>query len=143
MAPLTIFFDRSIGTSLPEALRVLGMKSVFHHHSHPLHCGIKPNGPQKSLFAPEEADDVVLSFAGQRNWIVVGHDQNYHTEENILTAIKQHSVGVFYLCGAQAVKWEKMRYFARSYDRLIKLATETQKPFIFKIGYNGHFRKIL
>ena len=128
-----------VGRSIPEALRDLGLTNVYHHQIDPVKCGEKPRPGYRGLFAPEEDDDVILRFCGERKWVVVSQDYKYHLLENEREAIKQSSVGVFYLWGANATKWETFRVFAQAYPKLITLGQGTSRPFIFKIAANGRF----
>ena len=137
---LGIYFDRNIGTSIPEALRQLGLTYVYHHHISPAKCGERPRPEHKgALFAPDEKDDVILRFCGARNWVVVSQDYKYHLLDNERDAIKDASVGVFYVWGASATKWETFRLLSQVFPRLLVLARDTPKPFIYRIASNGRF----
>lgn len=63
--------------------------------------------------------------------------------ENELSAIKQFSVGCFYLWGAEATTWEKMRAFSRAFDNIIGAAKITAKPFIFDVSKGGKLDPIV
>ena len=43
----------------------------------------------------------------------------------------------FYLWGGDAPRWEKMLCFLRAYDKLLKAAASTPRPFIFRIAKTG------
>jgi len=136
---LGIFFDRNVGKTIPEALRDLGLTNVYHPHIDPKKCGEPRREGIKGLFAHDEGDDVILRFCGSRNWIVCSQDHKYHLLENEREAIKQANVGVFYIWGANAKKWETFRVLAQVYDKLIEKAQMTPRPFIYKIASNGRF----
>lgn len=144
MEPLTLYFDRNIGTRIPEALRLLGMRNVLHHHIHRGKVGeTLPIGRgQTSLFKQDEKDDVWLDFVGQRKWIVFGQDYKWHNEPAVLAAIKQHSIGCFYLPGAQATSWSTLRVFARSYDRILQVSKNAPRPFIYRVSDAGRLSPI-
>lgn len=108
----------------------------------PALCGEQPQRGHRGLFAADEKDHVLLEFCGKRAWIVVSQDHRYHLEENIRDAINQHRVGVFYLWGANATKWETFRVLSQAFPKLISLANSTQRPFIYKIGANARFWSI-
>jgi hypothetical protein len=112
LSDIEIFFDRTVGRKIPEAMRLLGLK-VYHHHIAPELVGTTPAPGQRSLFRHDEADDVCLEFVGKRGWIVLGQDYKYHLHAQILSAIRTHRIGVFYIWGAEAPKWRTMQLIAR------------------------------
>jgi hypothetical protein len=142
LPPIEVFFDRTVGTSIPEAMRLLGLKNVYHHHIHPAAVGMKPLVGQRGLFKHDIQDDVFLEFVGKRGWIVIGQDYSYHLYDQILDAIKAHKIGVFYVWGANATKWETMRVITRTYPRMLEIAESVERPFIFKISKSGRFRRV-
>ena len=85
----------------------------------------------------DEPDDKWLPVVGARGWTVVAQDYNLHVRQTEVAAIKQHSIGVFYLWGANARAWESVRVFAKAYDRLIEVDQHEQKPFVFRIRKDG------
>ena len=96
---MTFYFDTNIGISVPKALELLRLPvTITWHNKH---------------FAPNTLDDVWLSEVGGWGWFVIGHDRRFHARANELAALWQANVGCFYLAGAQATRWEKMRIFAR------------------------------
>jgi PIN like domain len=118
-----LFFDRNVGTAVPRALKQLKLPvRVENHESH---------------FNKEAPDDEWLAAVGSREWFVIGHDHMLHRRANELQAIRQYSVGVFYLWGANATRWEKMRVFARAYDRIVAAAEGTPRPFVIRVLKNG------
>jgi hypothetical protein len=102
-------------------------------------CGEPPRDGHRGLFAADETDDVLLRFCGERNWVVVSQDYRYHLEANVREAIKQHRVGVFYIWGANATKWDTFRVLAHAFPKLVTLTKTTDRPFIFKIAANARF----
>ncbi|MGC2402381.1 MAG: hypothetical protein WA510_21485 [Acidobacteriaceae bacterium] len=142
MGSLTLFFDRNIGSTIPEAMRSLGLLYVYHHHLNPSACGEKSQPGHRGLFKPDEQDDVILRFCGERGWVVVSQDYKYHLQDNERDAIKQHSVGVFYLWGANAPRWETFRVLAIALPKLITTAENTPRPFIFKVEANSRLRRV-
>ncbi len=59
-----------------------------------------------------------------------------------LVAIKQHKIGCFYLWGAEAKRWEKMRVFVLAYNRIAEAEANTTKPFIYDIDKKGRLTPI-
>lgn len=125
---MIFFFDRSVGIKIPQALRLLDLPhQVEFHQQH---------------FGPDEKDDVWLPFVGTWGWFVIGQDYKYHRLPNELAALKQYDMGCFYLWGAGARKWETMRVFARAYDRIVSVAKNTPRPFVFIVDRNGRLRQL-
>lgn len=138
-----LYFDRSLGKALPEALRRLQLVNVIHHHSPPEILGLKrKSGAKASLFADNAPDDEWLDFAGRRGWISFSQDYNMHREPAPLAAIKQHNAKVFYLWGASANRWAKMRSFAAAYDRILEEATSTPGPFVRRVTMAGRLEVV-
>jgi PIN like domain len=133
----TLYFDRSLGKALPEALRLLQVPNVLHHHSPPEAAGITRRTGSLSLFADNAPDDEWLEFAGRRGWIAFSQDYKMHRESAPLAAIRQHNTMVFYLWGSQASRWDKMRVFAAAYDRIIAEAANTSGPFVRRVTMAG------
>ena len=118
-----LFFDRDVGTTFPRALRELTVPTPIEFH--------------QEHFASDSPDDEWMAEIGRKNWIVVGHDRRHHREKAELDAINLYSIGCFYLWGANAVKWQKMRCFLRAYERILERAQNAQKPFVFRVTEPG------
>ena len=46
-------------------------------------------------------------------------------------------MGCFYLWGASAPRWQKMRCFLNAYERVLEAIETTQRPFVYRIDPNG------
>lgn len=138
MPPLTLYFDRNFGRGLPESLGKLGLK-VVHHHTEKRLLGLPCRKRTEPLFPPEEADDSWLSVVGKNGWTVFTQDQKFHKPgyESEMLAIRQYSVGCFYLWGATALRHEKALCFLKSYKRIVEAIAATPKPFIYQIDKSG------
>lgn len=141
---LSLYFDRNVGWKLPEAMKLLGLKNIFHHNTPRVHLGLKPIKNQKALFAPDETDDSWLKFVGEKGWIVLTQDSKFHKKgfENELSAIKQFNIGCFYIWGAEARKWEKMIALCKAYENIVKASSSTAKPFIYSVAKSGKLTQI-
>ncbi len=118
-----LFFDRDVGTSLPQALGVLRLPTrVEHHQNH---------------FPTDARDDDWMPTVGSMGWFLIGHDSRHHQEESELLAIRQYDMGCFYLWGGSALRWEKMRCFLRAYENILEAAARTPRPFIYRITEKG------
>ena len=87
-------------------------------------------------------DDVWLEAAGRAGWIVFSQDYRLHLLPNQLYAIQQWKVGGFYLWGAEAPRWEKLRVFARAYDRILSRVASTSKPFLYRIRKDSRLDRV-
>ena len=124
-----LFFDRDIGISLPRALGVLKLPTrVEHHQDH---------------FPIDARDDDWMPRVGSMGWTLIGHDSRHHWEESELLAIRQHEIGCFYLWGAEALRWEKMRCFLRAYENILEAAANTPRPFIYRVTEKGRLTSIV
>ena len=143
MAKPRLYFDRNVGRCVPEALRLLGL-DVIHHNTPRSFLGLKNLGKQRTLFADKERDDVWLEYVGTQGWIVFTQDRKFHKEgfENEMSAIKQFNVGCFYIWGAEATRWEKMKALCRGLDAMLVAASLTTKPFIFDVNRHGKLKSI-
>lgn len=113
---------------MPRALRQLKIPVAIRQH--------------EGTFLKEMPDDQWLADIGRRGWFVVGHDHMLHRRANELQAIRQHNIGVFYLWGANATRWEKMLTFARAYHRIIQAANDTPRPFVYRVHQNGRLTRL-
>ena len=122
------YFDRSTGSALPSALRILKL-NVEHQGDH---------------FSHNTPDDQWLAMVGGKGWFVVTHDQKFHKPgfEAELAAVKTFKIGCFYLWGANATRWQKMQCFAKAYNRMTQIATQKVRPFIYKVDKNSRVREV-
>jgi hypothetical protein len=124
------FFDRSTGTAIPKALRDYLKPTDMQVEYHELY------------FDPLEYDDVWLPQVGDRGWFVIGQDYSYHERRSELAAIQTHGVGVFYLWGSEAPKWESLRALARGYDNILRVAATVDRPFVYRVHKHGGIQEV-
>jgi len=127
---MILFFDRSVGVIVPQLLLWKPLRFPIQIHYHDQH------------FPIDEKDDVWLNQVGQWGWTVIGHDFSYHQKPNELSAIKQYQIGCFYLWGSEATRWDKLKCFARAYDRILEAETSTPKPFIYRVSQTGRLNPV-
>jgi hypothetical protein len=131
VGPLTFYFDRNCGRRFPEALRQTNPPfTVEYHHS------------QQCRFAHNAKDDEWLSIVGQRGWTVFSHDRKFHTIDAEKAAIKQHNIGCFYLWGAEQNPWTKLCLFVKVHQKIMTLASDTDRPFIWHVKKTGRFSAV-
>jgi hypothetical protein len=124
---MILFFDKNFGTSVPKALSEL--KPPFEVDYFQKH------------FELEIPDDKWLPVAGEKHWTVIGHD-NFTKNESELYAINKYSVGCFYLWGAKAPKWVKVKLLFKAIDKIIDAENHTRRPFVFAVKKNGNLKQI-
>lgn len=125
---MILFFDRSVGVTIPQVLVRLKLPmQVEYHEKH---------------FPYDEPDDCWLPIVGENRWTVIGHDRKYHLMKNELIALKQYKIGCFYLWGGDAPRWDKMRVFALAYYRIIEAEAHTTRPFLYDIDKRGKLKPI-
>jgi len=138
-----VYFDRCVGTAIPEALRLLGMSNVYHHHIHRAKVGLKPERDEKTLFGHDTHDDVWMDFVASRGWIVISQDYRLHLESAALTSIKQHGAKVFYLWGAEAPKIDVMRVLLNNYKRIVQFAASNPGPYVLRVKARGALQRFM
>ena len=130
---MIFFWDKNVPKTIPLALRTLNppfSNEIYLEH-YPLSDDHKEGG-----------DDIWLPPAGDQGWIVLTHDWHLHANVNDRRAIEDYGVGVFYLWGAEAPKWEVLRLFAQCYRRIVHRVETTPRPFIYRIGHTGIITRI-
>jgi len=138
-----LYFDRCVGTAIPESLRLLGLKNVYHHHIERAIVGLPPERGKTKLFAQEAQDDEWMAFVAAQGWIVFTQDYALHHQPAVVSIIKQHGAKVFYLWGAEATKFEAMRVLMARLSRALEIAAANNGPFIYRIKPRGRFDQIL
>jgi len=72
--PPIILFDRCVGTAIPEALRLLDMKHVYHHHIQRAKIGKPPLSGKDKLFQHDTKDDEWMAYVAAEGWVVITQD---------------------------------------------------------------------
>ena len=129
VAATVLFFDRDVGTSLPQALHTLKLPSQVEYH--------------QNHFPTDSQDDEWMADVGSRGWIVIGHDSQHHRKPAELSAIQQYGIGCFYLWGRHAQRWEKMRCFLNAYQKMLEAINTTPKPFVYRITQVGRLEAVI
>ena len=131
---MILFWDKNLPKTIPITLRSLNIPQGIEWYL--------AHFPLSDTY-PEGGDDRWLSQVGDWGWIVISQDYSFHEKENERYALKQHNVGCFYLWGSEAPKWEIMRCFARSYDRIVEAVQNTQPPYIYWVSKIGKLTRQL
>jgi PIN like domain len=122
----TVFFDRTSGKKIPQALKLLGLDVEGHadHFAHDIH------------------DDIWLAAVGDRHWVVITNDKRLRFNEAERQALIAHGVGCFTLGGGSRSRWDRVRILARAWDRIRQAIESTPRPFIFTIHVDGHLEQM-
>jgi hypothetical protein len=121
----TVFFDRTCGKKLPQALKLLGLAVEYHaeHFEHNTH------------------DDVWLAAAGVRGWFVITNDKNIRYRESERQALISHGVGCFALGGGSRTRWQQ-RHPRAGVGSHRRSDGQYARPFIYTIHADGHLQLI-
>lgn len=126
---MILFFDRSMGTKIPLALRSLPNfpHEVQYHDEH---------------FPMEALDPEWMPTVGAWGWTVIGHDYSYDKNELELAALRDYNIGAFYLWGSEASRWETLRVFANAFDKIVQADTVTPRPFVYRVQKRGNLVEV-
>lgn len=131
MGALTFYFDICFGKRFPEAiLRARPPFSVEYH------------GGKGNKFKQDMPDDKWLGIVGAKGWVVFSHDRKFHNEAPSIVALKQHKIGCFYLPGANQDTWSKLHHFVRACPRIIDLAENVERPFIYHLTHLNKLERV-
>ena len=130
---MVLFWDKNLGKKIPKALKTLKLGIDIEYY--------REQFPQKDK-EPENGDDFWMKPIGENGWAVTTQDYELHKKKNELFALKQYSLGCFYIWGGTATRWEIMRCFAKAYDRILEADANTPKPYVYRILKNGTLKQI-
>jgi len=118
---MTLFFDRSMGRKIPQALQLLGVDAIAHD----------------DRFGPRTPDDVWLAAAGQRGWTVVTKDDRIRFNQAERVALVTYRVGCFVLLRRNATRWQLTQIRARAWDEIETIGSAEPRPFLYAIYADG------
>lgn len=95
------------------------------------------------MFRQDMPDDEWLSIVGPRGYIVFSCDRKFHETQAELAAIKQHSIGCFYLWGANAHRWDQLTSFVKGFDAIVQAIDSTPRAFLYRVPKVGPLKRIL
>jgi hypothetical protein len=114
---MTLFFDRTVGKRIADALRLLDLV-VERHDDH---------------FSQLTYDDVWLQAIGERGWVAVTHD-DLRRNPAAMRALVDHKVGCFLIRGgASRRNWFTVRVLARNWERIEEIANSQARPFLYRL----------
>ncbi|MCX6148332.1 MAG: hypothetical protein NTW25_13945 [Candidatus Kapabacteria bacterium] len=121
---MKIYFDENISPSLAKGL---------HHLVQPISDGIEVLS-LKDVFGLGVADEDWIPQVGKEGGIVITQDYNIYKNVNQRELINQHGVGIFYIKPPSKtgyLYWEMVEFVIINWIKIIKLISNTEKPFAF------------
>ena len=88
-------------------------------------------------FDPTTPDDVWLTHAGQRGWIVITKDYNIRRHRLALSAIIRNHVKMFVFADANQTGEEMAATIIRAFPRIHRLSKNHPPPFIGRVTKSG------
>ena len=120
--PPIFFLDRSLGKKrVASVLREAG--ATLHIHD--------------DHFPPDARDEVWLTEAGQRGWIVLTKDHRIRYRQVERRALMKAGVAAFILTSGDLHGEEMAQIFAKALPRITRFLQKHAKPFIAKITKDG------
>lgn len=122
LEPLTFFFDESLdGASVVAALRDAGalIERLTEHF---------PRGTP---------DEIWLTRAGQRGWIVLTRDKRIRYRQLERLALQAANVRAFVFTGGNVTVNDTAAILVHALPRMTKIARNDAGPFIYHLGRSG------
>jgi PIN like domain len=114
---VVFLFDENSPHRLVRSLRELG-EAAFHVYD----VGLK-----------QAPDEMVLRYAGEREWCVVSSDRNILHRPHERAVLKQFSIGAFFLNDAIAGTCKIARTVYRHWPEMKRIARSEPKPFLYLV----------
>lgn len=123
-----IFIDRSVPKSVAEAIKqvrddVRWLEDEFPHGT---------------------PDPEWLGAVGRRAWLVVTRDKRIRYRPGEKQAIIDNRVGCFcFTQNSDPTRWGYLKLIVSTLDEMERLFAATERPFIFGVGREGAFRRLV
>lgn len=126
---MKLYFDRSIGKSVPLALRAVGVEVAFDAERYPHQPGVDPI-----------ADDVWIEDASRRGEVIVYKDKRIRYRPEERAAFVRAGARMF-LLGGNLSRFEMLRLLMVAWPEMARLAAAETPPFIVRIGSRGELAR--
>lgn len=126
---MRLYFDRSIGKSVPLALRAVGVEVAFD--------GERYRRPG----VPPTADDVWIEEASRRGEVIVYKDKRIRYRPEERAAFARADARMF-LLGGNLNRFEMLRLLMVAWPEMARLAAAEPSPFIFRVGSHGELSRV-
>jgi hypothetical protein len=114
---VVFLFDENSPHRLVRSLRELG-EAAFHVYD----VGLK-----------QAPDEMVLRYAGEREWCIVSSDRNILHRPHERAVLKQFSIGAFFLNDTIAGTCKVARTVYRHWSEMKRIARSEPKPFLYLV----------
>ena len=129
---MKLFFDRDVGTGVPQALRLVDYAEVhwadrvYEHREH------------RSAYV---SDVEWLELAGQREWLAVSENTRILQQPQERAAIIDHKVGLV-LLNAATERAEEVLAFLLRRKAWLQAVSQEPRPFVYKTSLRGQARRM-
>ena len=121
-----IFIDASLPRTVADELKKVHEDVVFKH----------------DIFPPGTDDPIWLRRVGAEGWLAITRDAHIRTRPAERAAIMENDVGCFILTHQQDLpRREIVRIVFDYLPEMEQKFRDTQRPFIYTVTKNGHFRE--
>ena len=87
---------------------------------------------------PQDAPDTEwLEYIGQEGFFLITRDDRIRRNPLEMNALKNHSVGAFFLGGKNRGRWDLVQQLIRNWEQMVEVAKKTPKPFAFRVPPSG------
>ena len=118
---MRFFVDNNLSVNLARGMRAFG-EDVDHLQDH----------------FPEDCPDTEwLKYIGKNHYFLVTRDDAIRRNPAELSALKNYSVGAFFLGGKNRTRLELVQQLVRNWLRINDYAGNTKRPFAFRIPPSG------
>jgi hypothetical protein len=118
---VTFLIDENLGEPLARGMKAFG-EDVVHLRDH---------------FPKGTSDEVVLERLGKDGWFLITRDERIRRRPGELAALKEHSVGAFFLAGKGLGRCALIRQLVRNWHRIKEHAHKRRPPFALRVPPRG------
>jgi predicted nuclease of predicted toxin-antitoxin system len=129
---MLFIFDNQCSQRLANGLNILEEGNLLS----PIQCQVKHI---REFIPGSSTDEEVISLAIKLDGIIVTYDRDFKETKLRAKLYKENNVGVVFFRSYKNVLryWEIVLSFINNWEKLKKMISETQKPFIIEVTKNG------
>ena len=121
------YFDENIGSKIPDALKILGLKVI----------------PGVSKRYGQGQDDInYLRRAGRKGWLAISANKHMLDVQDEKCTIINEKVGIVFLTDGQMKRPDLMRLLLNKWSWLEEIDVKEPHPFAYYLYPHGKVRKI-